>query len=126
MEQLQINLKQDLQRGYTQAGPQRADFRLTLGDLPAQDILSQGQQKLVTYALHFAQGLLLKEKTGISPIYLIDDLPAELDANKRDCVIDLVNCLESQVFISGIDPNEIRLPPHSTLFHVKHGKVAAL
>ncbi|AIT62379.1 DNA replication/repair protein RecF, partial [Coxiella burnetii] len=126
MEQLQINLKQDLQRGYTQAGPQRADFRLTLRDLPAQDILSQGQQKLVTYALHFAQGLLLKEKTGISPIYLIDDLPAELDANKRDCVIDLVNCLESQVFISGIDPNEIRLPPHSTLFHVKHGKVAAL
>ena len=122
-EQLLSNLTQDLQRKYTHDGPQRADFRLTIHKLPAQNILSQGEQKLVTYALYFAQGLLLKEKTGISPIYLIDDFPAELDTSKRDCVIKLLNCLESQVFISGINLQEIKMPTNSSIFHIEHGAV---
>ena len=122
-KQLQANLEQDLQRGYTQAGPQRADLRLTIRNLPAQDILSQGQQKLVTYALYLAQGMLLKEKTNTHPIYLIDDLPAELDANKRECVINLLSQLQSQVFISGIDPYEINLPCDSATFYVERGTV---
>ena len=122
-KQLQANLEQDLRRGYTQAGPQRADFRLTIRNFPVQDILSQGQQKLVTYALYFAQGVLLKKKTNINPIFLIDDLPAELDANKRKCVINLLSQLQSQVFISGINPCEINLPHDSGMFHIEHGTV---
>ena len=125
-EQLLANLKQDLQRKYTHDGPQRADFQLTIHKFPAQDILSQGEQKLVTYALHFAQGLLLKEKTGVSPIYLIDDFSAELDTSKRDCVINLLSYLESQVFISGINSREITIPINSSIFHVKHGTVTVL
>ncbi|WP_264435775.1 DNA replication/repair protein RecF [Coxiella endosymbiont of Dermacentor marginatus] len=120
LEQLQSNLKQDLQYGYTRIGPQRADFRLLVHKLPAQDILSQGQQKLVTYALYLAQGLFLKDKTQTSPIYLIDDLTAELDTEKRYRVISLLTQLQSQVFITGTSSQEIKIPTNSAMFHVKH------
>lgn len=123
LDQLQSNLRQDLQRGYTQSGPQRADFRLLIRDIPAQDILSQGQQKLVTYALHITQGLFFKEKTQTTPIYLIDDLPAELDTEKRHRVIDFLTQLQSQVFITGTNPEEIETPRNRTVFHVEHGDV---
>ena len=123
-ELLATHLKLDLQRGYTQIGPQRADFRFSIRTLPAQDILSQGQQKLVTYALHITQGLLLKEKTSLSPIYLIDDLTAELDADKRKCVVNLLTQLESQVFITGINPLNLKMSSNIQMFHVKHGSIS--
>lgn len=123
LDQLQSNLQQDLQRGYTQSGPQRADFRLLAGNLPAQDILSQGQQKIVTYALYLAQGLFLKEKTQCTPIYLIDDLASELDLENRNQVIDFLVNLKSQVFVTGTGTEEIEAPQGSRMFHVKHGVV---
>lgn len=123
-ELLAAHLKLDLQRGYTQIGPQRADFRFSIRTLPAQDILSQGQQKLFTYALHITQGLLLKEKTLVSPIYLIDDLTAELDINKRKCVVNLLTKLESQVFITGINPLDLEMPHNTLMFHVQHGSIS--
>ena len=123
IELLAAHLKTDLQRGYTQIGPQRADFRFSIRTLPAQDILSQGQKKLVTYALHITQGLLLKEKTLISPIYLIDDLTAELDINKRKCVLNLLIQLESQVFITGINPLNLEMPHNTLMFRVQHGSI---
>ena len=123
-ELLATHLKLDLQRGYTQIGPQRADFRFSIRALPVQDILSQGQQKLVTYALHITQGLLLKEKASLSPIYLIDDLTAELDVDKRKCVTNLLTQLESQVFVTGINPLDLEMPSNASTFHVEHGSIS--
>ncbi|AJC50147.1 DNA replication/repair protein RecF [Coxiella endosymbiont of Amblyomma americanum] len=123
LQQLRSNFKMDLQRGYTQIGPQRADFRLLIRELPAQDVLSQGQQKLVTYALYLSKGLFFQGKTKISPIYLIDDLVAELDIKKRRRVIDLLTQLQSQVFVTGTSAQEIIIPNSSVVFHVKHGSI---
>ena len=117
----------DLQLGYTQHGPQRADLQLFIGDTPAQDYLSQGQQKLASYALRLAQGLLMQQETGKSPIYLIDDLPSELDIEKRHRIIDVLLKLEAQIFITGIDEDDFEeiIPiPNTQLFHVEQGNVS--
>ena len=113
----------DLRLGFTQQGPQRADLRVFAGSTPAEDVLSQGQQKMVLYALHLALGLLLKQQKDISPIYLIDDLASELDQNKRNCVVDVLTQLNAQVFITGVDPLDLVGAEHSKLFHVEHGSV---
>lgn len=121
---LDSNLRRDYQLGYTQFGPQRADLHFYIDGIPAQDVLSQGQQKLVLYAFHLAQGLLLKQKNGISPIYLIDDLPSELDQSKRHCVTEVLKQLDSQVFITTIDASdlgEITALENTRAFHVEHG-----
>ena len=58
---LEETLVRDLQLGYTQRGPQRADIKFTLHGVNAVERLSRGQQKLVVIALKLAQGKLLSE-----------------------------------------------------------------
>ena len=127
LEVLERSYDRDKQLGYTQYGPHRADIWLrTQQNKPVHETLSQGQQKLVIYALRFAQGKLLKTQTNKKCIFLIDDLPAELDEQKRCLIAQLLQDIESQVFITGIEKSLlapfIELPT-SKMFHVEHGTV---
>jgi len=111
--------------GYTSRGPHRADLQLRFSGVPAKDILSQGQQKLASYALLLAQGQLLHQKSK-SPIYLIDDLPSELDSDKRSAVTNVLKALGAQVFITGIAQQELSQAiafEKSQLFHVKQNQI---
>ena len=89
---LQRSLPQDVRLGYSHYGPHRADLILRTNGVVVQDVLSRGQQKLLLYALKLAQGQLLETLRQCSCIYLLDDLPAELDA--RHCRL-LVDALQS-------------------------------
>lgn len=113
--------------GHSLYGPHRADLALSVNGLPAQDALSQGQQKLVSYALRLAQGLHLQSTTGKTPTYLIDDLPSELDQQKRFLVTEILASLRAQVFITGIEASDLNeilaLSRDNRMFHVKHGIV---
>jgi DNA replication and repair protein RecF len=95
----------DAALGYTQYGPHRADLLIKLHNNPVHEVLSRGEQKLLTYALQLAQGLLLKKITEKSCIYLFDDLFAELDSARQGYLIGLLNRIESQVFITVIEDN---------------------
>jgi DNA replication and repair protein RecF len=125
-ESISSSLSQDRQLGYTQFGPHRADVTITIGKLPAHDRLSQGQQKLAVYALRLAQGMLLQQQTGKQCIFLIDDLPAELDEANREYVIAFLENLRSQVFVTGIesaDLNSLIKLDNAKLFHVEQGMI---
>lgn len=117
----------DRQLGYTYFGPQRADFQLIYADIAVQDILSQGQQKLAAYALHLSQGILLHQQKQTSPIYLIDDLPSELDSSNRLKIIQLLENLQAQVCITGISEHDLICYSSSNgarMFHVEQGKLS--
>jgi DNA replication and repair protein RecF len=121
---LNRSLARDFQLGYTQYGPHRADLIPMIGKIPAFDILSQGQQKLLVYALHLSQGILLQRQTGKSCIYLFDDLAAELDVEKRYKLISVLCNLDAQVFITGISKDsfsELNGRSDKAMFHVEHG-----
>ncbi len=125
-EILQYQFTKDLHLGYTQFGPQRADLQLYFENKVVSDFLSQGQQKVAAYALHLAQGLLMQKLTAKKPIYLIDDLPSELDSFKRQFVASLLGHLQSQVFITAISPEDLKefqLETPVKKFHVEHGVV---
>jgi len=118
---------EDCQSGYTQCGPHRADLNLYVGDALAQDYLSQGQQKIAAYAFYLSQGRLFAQQHGYAPIFLIDDLPAELDVDKRSLVAQTLNELKAQIFITGVSRNDLEpFLGHGNCpaFHVKHGVVA--
>jgi len=123
---LNEHINRDLVFGYTQDGPHRADFQLYVNSCPADDILSQGQLKLAAYALHLAQGVLLKDQTNKTPIYLIDDLPSELDTKKQVLVLDILKNLNAQVLITSITAESLaKLADYkdSKMFHVEHGAI---
>ena len=94
-----------------------------------KDVLSQGQQKIASYILYLAQGLLMYEKKGIAPIFLIDDLPSELDSKRSSQIINILTNLESQIFITGIKERDLldwNKSDSSIMFHVKHGKIVTV
>jgi DNA replication and repair protein RecF len=120
------NRPRDFELGYTQLGPHRAEIILNTNGLPVKDTLSQGQHKTLIYALRLAQGCLLHQQTAKSPVYLIDDLPAELDEAKLTMVGHLLNTLEAQVYITGTHKNlfsSLIEIPDTKMFHVKHGLI---
>ena len=123
---LEENYARDFALGYTSSGPHRSDLQLYINKCPADDLLSQGQLKLAAYALHLAQGMLLKQQTHKAPIYLIDDLPSELDQGKQVLILEIIKELAAQVFITGITMDTLQglaADEGARVFHVEHGCV---
>jgi DNA replication and repair protein RecF len=119
----------DRNQGFTRLGGHRADLKITLNGLDAADVLSRGQQKLLVTALKIAQGLLFSQLTERKCIYLIDDLPAELDKDHRALLVHWLDTMKTQVFITGVDQHSLIEAWEKTtnvnikLFHVEQGRV---
>ncbi|MFC2991751.1 DNA replication/repair protein RecF [Halomonas tibetensis] len=125
----------DRQMGFTQQGPQRADLAVRLHRRPAVEVLSRGQQKLVVSALKLAQGRLLEATTARQCLYLIDDLPAELDSAHRQVFCQWLESMHCQAFITSVDHDALadmwQPATPVAMFHVKRsasgeGKLAPL
>ncbi|MDP1931749.1 MAG: DNA replication/repair protein RecF [Gammaproteobacteria bacterium] len=122
------SLARDIKYGVTQNGPHRADLIVRVGRLGAEEVLSRGQQKLLVSAMKVAQGHLLSQVNGVRGVYLVDDLPSELDFANRRRVCELLVGLECQVFLTCVDQAELENCWSSALlprkFHVEHGKIS--
>jgi len=108
----------------TSHGAHRADIKIKVDGQVAADHLSRGQIKLLVYALKLAQASHYREHTGESCLFLLDDLPAELDYQHRGQVISYLNDLGCQYFITGVDKQDfedlVQTVPHK-MFHMEHG-----
>jgi DNA replication and repair protein RecF len=124
---LKSSYEQDLRYGNTRCGPHRAGFTVYCNDRLAVEVLSQGQQKLLSYVLRLCQGIVMHTDTDESPIYLIDDLASEFDDIRVGQVLRLLGSLKAQVLITAVYSKH--LPDNSPLlaaassFRVKDGTV---
>lgn len=119
----------DFRFGYTQVGPHRADFDIDSNGVSVRHFLSRGQQKLLICAMIIAQGALLTGQVNQGLIYLVDDLPSELDVQSRQKLISLLSRQAAQIFITAIEHHDICcfINDNSVVpvkvFHVEHGNV---
>ncbi|GAA5193874.1 DNA replication/repair protein RecF [Ferrimonas gelatinilytica] len=120
---LSHNLERDIQLGYTVSGPHKADLRLRVNKLPAQDALSRGQLKLLVCALKIAQGRVLSQQQQRGCLYLVDDLASELDHGRRTLLLEQLQHTGSQVFVTAIEPEQLAMVPWGRKFHVEHGRI---
>lgn len=72
---LQDHFESDKHKQYTQYGAHQADILIESNSNKAKQFLSRGQQKIILIALKLAQANLVE----LDCLYLLDDLPAELD-----------------------------------------------
>ena len=93
-------------RGVTVVGPHRDDLELTLAGHSVQAYGSRGEARTTALALRIAEYELLREKHGEAPILLLDDFSAELDANRREYLLQLA-LSTPQAIVSGTEA-----PPH--------------
>ncbi len=118
------NIQRDRQRGYTVAGPHRADIRLLWQGKQAAETASRGEQKLLISMLHLIQAMMVGEETGARPILLIDDMAAELGRDYREQFIAAVAASGLQAFLSFLEAAQIpEEEAQGVMFHVKHGQV---
>lgn len=127
MDALQKSLKLDLTVGYTNRGPHRADFLVTIDDRPAKTVLSRGQMKLFVCLMLIARSHMLGH--GKSGLMLIDDLHAELDGNSCGVFVSALEALNCQALITGVEQKLLSSHLRDVsidLFHVEHGCVQQL
>ncbi|GAC1477483.1 MAG: hypothetical protein NVS1B4_20210 [Gemmatimonadaceae bacterium] len=84
----------DMKRGVTTIGPHRDDLDLTLarpGGAPHElrGFGSAGQHRTAAIALRMLEGETLREESGGTPLFLLDDPFAELDGRRSARVLEL-------------------------------------
>lgn len=107
LQSLDASRERDRHLGHTNVGPHRSDLSIRVGGKLAQTHLSQGQQKLLTYAITAAQAHLYQIDTARSCLLLLDDLCAELDLEKRAAIVNFLVEGEHQIIITGVVADEI-------------------
>ena len=90
----------------------------------AHEVLSRGQQKRVCLALLLASLRLVKEHTGKPIILLVDDINAEMDEEARVLVMELLQAMDMQLFVTNVSPvwSGANLKD-CKVFHVEHGTI---
>ncbi len=103
-------------------GPHRDDLVIELRNKNARSFASQGQARSVILALKLATILYLEEVHGESPVVLLDDVDAELDAGRRDRFFNLIFKKERQFFITATELHDFESRADAT-YEVNQGVV---
>jgi DNA replication and repair protein RecF len=81
-EQLEEGRSLDKSMGFTCVGPHRDELKLFVNGKALADFGSAGQQRSALIALYFAQMEIHRKAHGFYPLFLVDDVEAELDDNR--------------------------------------------
>jgi DNA replication and repair protein RecF len=93
----------ELERGITLVGPHRDDLVLILGSLPAKGFASHGESWSYALALRLASLEILKAESRLGdPILILDDVFAELDADRRAKLAQLVQGNEQVIITAAV------------------------
>jgi DNA replication and repair protein RecF len=90
VEALESRLDGDIERGVTGAGPHLHDVRIEAGGRDLRVFGSQGEQRIAVLSLVLAEAELLRVRTDVSPLVLLDDVLSELDGNRRLALADVI------------------------------------
>jgi DNA replication and repair protein RecF len=99
----------DRARGYTTVGPHRDDVALTLEGRDARRQASQGEQRSLALALRLAGHELVRQRRGVDPLLLLDDVFSELDPLRSNRLLALLPA--GQTLVTTASPLPSALTP---------------
>lgn len=121
-EALEKNLEHHQRMRTTTDGPHRAELSITVDDVSARQTLSRGQQKLLVYLMHLAQLDVQNESGGHRAVILCDDLLSELDGSAAANVVDQLQAVAGQLFITGVSLDDLTTRQHK-MFYLRDGQL---
>ncbi len=77
----------DVRRGVSTVGPHRDELALSINDLPSRTHSSQGEQRTLALALRLGAHHLVAERTGSTPVLVLDDVLSELDGGRAAALL---------------------------------------
>jgi len=110
----------DLRRGVSTVGPHRDELVLTLDGLPVRTHASQGEQRTFALAMRLAAHRLVAERTGSTPVLVLDDVLSELDPGRARALLE--HLPPGQVVITTANPLPEAARPDRVL-HIEAGAV---
>jgi DNA replication and repair protein RecF len=118
------NRASDRAAGRALIGPQRSDLQIIFAekDMPAA-LSSTGEQKALLIGLILAHAELVAEMSGMTPILLLDEVAAHLDAARRAALFARLAELGGQTFVTGTDPSLFEAGGTAAMFRVAAGRV---
>lgn len=116
--------RRELATGFSLWGPHRDNLEILTGEHPAAEILSSGEVKMTVLFLKLAKAELYRGKTDEAPLFLLDDIDAELDLS----VIErLLTYLAQSIQLFTTSPKDAFFEQFTlgsnTLFRVENGSV---
>lgn len=103
------NVEKDRIMRFTTSGIHRDDLILEMDGFPIKEIGSQGQQKSYLVALKLAKFEYIRDKGGMKPILLMDDVFDKFDENRVAQIIKLVSENRfGQIFITDTHSDRMR------------------
>lgn len=132
-EVLDSHRAKDQVLGFTSSGPHRDDLETSLDGYSLKALGSQGQLKTFAVALRLAIFRYLKEKKGVTPLLLLDDIFDKLDANRVENIMREVTGKEDfgQIFITDTNRKHLddilgSISGAKTLINVENGEFSPL
>ena len=122
LAELERRKADELQRGVSLVGPHRDELYLALGPLPVKGYASHGESWSFALALRLASCDLLRNE-GDDPILILDDVFAELDAERRERLAELVAGAE-QVLVTAAVAADVPVALQGRRIDVIDGQVA--
>ena len=111
---LRAGRERDVRRGFTTVGPHRDDLVIRAeveSDGPARDLRafgSGGQKRTAAIALRLVEADSLRDARKREPVYLLDDVFAELDRDRAERVFKLLeDGRTGQVFLTAPKPADM-------------------
>ncbi|MBN8424876.1 DNA replication/repair protein RecF [Microbacterium esteraromaticum] len=101
---LQQRRAKEIERGLTLVGPHRDDLLLRVRDLPVKGYASHGESWSVALALRLSSAELLRsESPAGDPVLILDDVFAELDADRRRRLATLTAGYEQVIVTAAVE-----------------------
>jgi DNA replication and repair protein RecF len=95
--------EKEMWQGATLVGPHREDLAVSSGGRDLPSFASRGEHRSVVLALKLAEAAWLRERTGTAPIFLLDDVLSELDAERRQRLVEAIPA-DAQAFVTSALP----------------------
>src|SRR5699024_5670477 len=128
-EQLADERDHEIERELTLVGPHRDEIVFYLDDFQLRKFGSEGQHRLFVLALKLAQLLYFSEELDDLPIFMLDDVFGDLDAQRTQVLLNDLIEHAVQIFVTAAHPITFKEyidfdGKHNRKYRVKQGQVS--
>lgn len=123
-ERLEAKTGESIERGMTLCGPHRDELRLLINGRDAGLYGSRGQARTAVMALKLAELNWMRERIGEWPILLLDEVAAELDAQRRAYLLERIDgATQTLLTTTEMDIFPPAFVERAAIWHVSDGKI---
>lgn len=123
-ERLRVRLTAEIAVGYSLVGPHRDDLEIRIDGHDVRRFGSAGQQRSALLILDLARISVYNKAFDEYPVFLIDDIDAELDRRRIEVLLDYLQD-KTQTFITTSKPDVAAVySGRATVFCVEDGRVS--